>query len=311
MRRYNQYPLDLFKLKIWPIHPQDLQVLLVLILRKERDELKLTLEKLQNSSKSLNTLLNSQVSNKSIAGLGYKELIPESFVSLSELLEKQNNRSTKGYHEVPPPLTGNYMPHKHDLRLIDEYFESEYVDVSNVSSSAVTTVKTVDANHKGMFSKEEPKPVKKNSFSLPIIEDWVSETHSSDKRPFNRKTSFKNSKINNKVNTVGVNHVNTAKGKVVVNAVKGNGFNAVKASAFSNGLVPQKSPTSQIKIGTSSRRSLGEEDASKQEMNLKQGKQRSIFEERDFDVQAMIDANFELAARLRAKEQRRKPLTKA
>nr|GEX45725.1 hypothetical protein [Tanacetum cinerariifolium] len=112
--------------------------------KKVRDELKLTLEKLQNSSKSLNTLPNSQVSDKSKAGLGYKELIPESFVNSSELLEKQNNRSTKGYHEVPPPLTWNYIPLKRDLRLIDEHFESESVDVSTVSSSADKTVKTVD-----------------------------------------------------------------------------------------------------------------------------------------------------------------------
>ncbi|GJY54906.1 hypothetical protein Tco_0446570 [Tanacetum coccineum] len=38
-----------------------------------------------------------------------------------------------------------------------------------------------------------------------------------------------------------------------------------------------------FKIGTSKRRSLGEEDASKQGRNLKQGKQSSIFEENDFD----------------------------
>nr|GEW51581.1 hypothetical protein [Tanacetum cinerariifolium] len=65
---------------------------------KERDELKLKLEKLQNSSKSLNTLLDSQVSDKSKAGLRYKELIPDSFVNSSETLEKQDNRSDKGYH---------------------------------------------------------------------------------------------------------------------------------------------------------------------------------------------------------------------
>nr|GEV58638.1 hypothetical protein [Tanacetum cinerariifolium] len=63
-----------------------------------------------------------------------------------------------------------------------------------------------------------------------------------------------------------------------------------------------------FKIGTSRRRSLGEDDASKQGRNLKQ---RSIFKESDFDVQAMMDADYELAARLRAEEQRRKPLTKA
>ncbi|GKF04168.1 hypothetical protein Tco_0034836 [Tanacetum coccineum] len=40
-------------------------------LEKEIDELKLTLEKFQNSSKSLNNLLESQVSDKFKTGLGY------------------------------------------------------------------------------------------------------------------------------------------------------------------------------------------------------------------------------------------------
>nr|GEV41146.1 hypothetical protein [Tanacetum cinerariifolium] len=125
---------------------------------KERDELKLTLKKLQNSSKSLNTLLDSQ-----------------------------DIRSGKGYHEAPPPLTGNYMPLKRDMGLIDEHFESESVDVSIVSLSAVMNVKTVDANHKGVFSKEEPKPVKKNSFSPPIIEDLVFENEEEDEPKFQKQ----------------------------------------------------------------------------------------------------------------------------
>nr|GEW50721.1 putative reverse transcriptase domain-containing protein [Tanacetum cinerariifolium] len=121
---------------------------------------------------------------------------------------REYNRSDKGYHEVPPPLTGNYMPPKCDLRLIDEYFESESVDVSTVSSSDVQTIKTVD--HKGVISTEEPKPARKNSFGPLIIEDWHSNDESKDELS---------------------PAVNTAKGKVVVNAVKGNGFNAFKASA--------------------------------------------------------------------------------
>nr|GEY49858.1 zinc finger, CCHC-type [Tanacetum cinerariifolium] len=80
--------------------------------KKEKDELKLTLENFQNSSNSLNNLLDSQVSDKSKAGLGYKEITPDSFVNSSEILEKQENRSNK-------PFTGNYMPLKRDLRLID------------------------------------------------------------------------------------------------------------------------------------------------------------------------------------------------
>nr|GEX16631.1 hypothetical protein [Tanacetum cinerariifolium] len=63
-----------------------------------------------------------------------------------------------------------------------------------------------------------------------------------------------------------------------------------------------------FKISTFRRRSLGNKDASNQGRNLKQ---RSIFEESDFDVQAMMDADYELAARLRAEEHKRKPLTKA
>nr|GEV09297.1 DNA-directed RNA polymerase subunit beta' [Tanacetum cinerariifolium] len=229
------------------------------------------LEKLQNSSKSLNTLLDGQVNDRSKVGLGYKELIPGSFINSFELLEKQDNRSDKGYHEVNPPLTGNYIPSKRDQRLIDEHFESESVDVSNVSSSAVTTVRTVDANHKGVFSIEEPKPVKNDSFSPPIIEDWVSESEEEDEPKFQKqvqpsfpKTDLVKAKDQNQSFRKPVKQVNTAKGKVVVNAVKGNGFNAVKAS----------NQTPQLKIGTSSRRSLGEEDASKHGRNLKQWKHR-------------------------------------
>nr|GEU69223.1 hypothetical protein [Tanacetum cinerariifolium] len=143
---------------------------------KQRDELKLILEKLQNSSKSLNALLENQVSDKDKTGLGYKAASSavEGFVNSSKILEKQENKSDKGYHEVLPPFTGNYMPPKRDLRLIDRHFESESVDVSTVSSSDGKTVKTIDV--KGVVSKEEPKPIKKNKFSPPIVKDWVSES---------------------------------------------------------------------------------------------------------------------------------------
>ncbi|GJV73498.1 copia protein [Tanacetum coccineum] len=57
----------------------------------------------------------------------------------------------------------------------------------------------------------------------------------------------------------------------------------------------RKSKTSEMslfKISTSGRRILGEEDASKQGRNLKQGKQSSIFEESDFDDDG-FDANMD------------------
>nr|GEV56480.1 ribonuclease H-like domain-containing protein [Tanacetum cinerariifolium] len=124
---------------------------------------------------------DSQVSDKSKAGLGYKEITPDSFVNSSEILEKQENRSDKEYHAVPLSFTGNYMPLKRDLRLIDEYFESVSIDViSNIAPSDVKTFKTIDVNHKCVFSTEEPKPVVKNNFSPPIIEDWHSDDGSEE-----------------------------------------------------------------------------------------------------------------------------------
>nr|GEY57578.1 hypothetical protein [Tanacetum cinerariifolium] len=166
---------------------------------KERDELKPTLEKFQNSSKSLNNLLESQVSDKVKTILGYKAASPaeESFVKLSEMLENKKNvksGSDKGYYAVPPPYTGNYIPPKADLMFIDEQVESESVDVvSNVSSSAVKTVESkveyVDVKNKGVYITVETKHVRKNNFSPPIIKDWNSDDESEVE--FEPKVEFK------------------------------------------------------------------------------------------------------------------------
>ncbi|GKC36721.1 ribonuclease H-like domain-containing protein, partial [Tanacetum coccineum] len=66
-------------------------------------------------------------------------------------------------------------------------------------------------------------------------------THSIVKRPIHKKTTFKNSNINQKVNIVKDKSINAARPKAVVNAarqkavvsaVKGNNVNAIKASAW-------------------------------------------------------------------------------
>nr|GEW12957.1 ribonuclease H-like domain-containing protein [Tanacetum cinerariifolium] len=155
---------------------------------KERDELKLTLEKFQNSSKSLNDLLKGQVSDHVKAGLGYKavSLVVESFVNSSKILENQENvksRSDKGYHAVPSLYTRNYIAPKPDIMFIDEQVESNSMDIiSNVASSDVKTVESkdesVDVKNKGVCSTIETKHVRKNNFSPQIIEDWNSDDES-------------------------------------------------------------------------------------------------------------------------------------
>ncbi|GJT66405.1 putative ribonuclease H-like domain-containing protein [Tanacetum coccineum] len=56
-------------------------------------------------------------------------------------------------------------------------------------------------------------------------------THLTVKRPIHKNTAFKNSNINQRVNTARDTKFNTASPKAVVNVVKGNSFNVVKASA--------------------------------------------------------------------------------
>ncbi|GKF98806.1 hypothetical protein Tco_0297589 [Tanacetum coccineum] len=50
------------------------------------------------------------------------------------------------------------------------------------------------------------------------------------KRPIHKNTTFKNSNFNQRVNTIKDKNVNAARPKAVVNAVKRNNVNVVKAS---------------------------------------------------------------------------------
>ncbi|GJU26083.1 hypothetical protein Tco_1164704 [Tanacetum coccineum] len=140
----------------------------------ERDELKLTLEKFQNSSKSLNNLLESQVCDKFKTGLGYNATSPavESFVNSSEMLENQENnksKSDKGYNAVPLPYTGNFIPSKPDLTFMDKIVKSDNMDVITVVTPS--NVKKVESNHESADVKNnddavEPKTIRKTALDL-------------------------------------------------------------------------------------------------------------------------------------------------
>ncbi|GKD00795.1 hypothetical protein Tco_1171069, partial [Tanacetum coccineum] len=139
--------------------------------KKERDQLKQTLEKFQNSSKSLNDLLESQVIDKFKTGLGYNKATPtvESFVNLSN-----KSGSDKGYHLVPPPLTGNFIPRKLDLTFMDEIVKSENLDVTTV----VTPSNDKIVENKGVSNTVESNAVRINNTSALIIKDWNSDDES-------------------------------------------------------------------------------------------------------------------------------------
>ncbi|GKB36053.1 hypothetical protein Tco_0880995, partial [Tanacetum coccineum] len=115
--------------------------------KKERDDLKLTLEKFGNSSKNLSKLLEIQVKH-----------------ATSHLPHWELHAPKPKYEYVPPPYTRNFMPPKSDL-----VYPSldDFVDVNESVSESVVEKPTVETN--------EPKTARKEN-GAPIIEDWVSDS---------------------------------------------------------------------------------------------------------------------------------------
>ncbi|GJR61764.1 putative ribonuclease H-like domain-containing protein [Tanacetum coccineum] len=102
--------------------------------------------------------------------------------SSSDSEENNKSKSDKGYHAVPPPYIGNFIPSKLDLTFTDEIVESENMDVITIVTPS--NVKKVKSNHestdgvKNNANAVEPKTVRKNSFRPPVIEDWNSDDDS-------------------------------------------------------------------------------------------------------------------------------------
>ncbi|GJS02906.1 ribonuclease H-like domain-containing protein [Tanacetum coccineum] len=123
---------------------------------REKDDLKAKLEQFETSSKNLNKLINSQISSKDKTGLGYGDQLNKNDSSGSELFNsvfdsrssdgddnQTNDRFKKdnGYHVVPPPLTGNYMPPLADLSFAG-LDDSVYRPTTNKTSASVSQVET-------------------------------------------------------------------------------------------------------------------------------------------------------------------------
>nr|GEV10144.1 putative ribonuclease H-like domain-containing protein [Tanacetum cinerariifolium] len=139
----------------------------------ERDELKLKLEIFQTSIKNLSKLLASQITDKT--RLGYDNQVFTSTVfDCDELISSESDvsmppspvydryQSGEGYHDVPPPYSGTFMPHKPDLVFHDAPTVNEIVPTAfNVEPS--TTKPNKDLS-------QSTRP------SAPIIEDWVSDS---------------------------------------------------------------------------------------------------------------------------------------
>nr|GEV23035.1 hypothetical protein [Tanacetum cinerariifolium] len=123
---------------------------------KERDNLKLTLEKFENLSKNLSKLLDNQVCDKYKTGVGYDSQVFDNQVFDSKVKDKY--KIAEGYHAVPPPYIENFMPPKPNLILVDvdEYVVSE--SVTSVPTVAINEAKTSESkpkSRKPSFAKVE------------------------------------------------------------------------------------------------------------------------------------------------------------
>nr|GEU40394.1 retrotransposon protein, putative, unclassified [Tanacetum cinerariifolium] len=160
---------------------------------KEKDDLKLKLEKFDTSSKNLTNLIYSQISPKDKTGLGYDSRLNEkdlndihinksdvfksaSDSSVNESEEDNNqvndkNRVGEGYHAVPPPYTRNFMPSRPDL----SFARLDYCVFKPAMSETVTSVHEIEtsASKTSKESMEKPKTVRP---SAPLIEDWESDS---------------------------------------------------------------------------------------------------------------------------------------
>ncbi|GKC46254.1 hypothetical protein Tco_1063976 [Tanacetum coccineum] len=144
---------------------------------KERDELKLNIEKWEESSKNLDELLKSQMSDKDKTGLGYGTQLNEmsnnsetdSEISLSvfdvrssdEENTPVNDRFSKadGFHDVPSPITGNFLTPRADISFagLDEYAIRKKIIESNTTDLNTKTSETIGKINEA--NTQKPKTV--------------------------------------------------------------------------------------------------------------------------------------------------------
>nr|GEW65505.1 uncharacterized mitochondrial protein AtMg00810-like [Tanacetum cinerariifolium] len=167
---------------------------------KEKDDLKLKLEKFKTSSKNLTKLINSQISAIDKIGLGYDGQTNESDLNdihvnkskvLNNVVESRESdgndnqlnymfKKGEGYHVIPHPYTRNYMLPRANLSfagLNNSVFKSKV-------SETITSVLKIETNASktSKDSLEKPKTVRS---SAPLIEEW--ESDSEDENVFKPK----------------------------------------------------------------------------------------------------------------------------
>ncbi|GJZ16354.1 hypothetical protein Tco_0552031 [Tanacetum coccineum] len=136
---------------------------------REKDDLKLKLEKFKTSSMELTKLINSQISVNNKSGVGFDSQINENVLHDCHLNKDEVFESASD--SIPPPYTRNYMASRPDLSFTGL---DDFVYKTNVSET-ISSVPRIEstASKSSKDSLEQPKDVRLNA---PIIEEWESDS---------------------------------------------------------------------------------------------------------------------------------------
>ncbi|GJR96103.1 ribonuclease H-like domain-containing protein [Tanacetum coccineum] len=220
--------------------------------KKERDDLKLTLEKFENSSKNLSKLLEIQVSDTFKTGVGFDSQVFDSQENdkykISEG-EDENETKSKSKQRKPSFAKVEFVKSnehvkspRESIKKVENNKQAKYLKKNSQSPRAVLmksglkTLNTARQNSsRAAISVNTARPIN-TAYPRPTVNyarpasNVFNIAHSHVRRPFNKFTTNKNNNLNEKVNIVRGN-VTTVRPKVVVNDKKGNLANVVKASA--------------------------------------------------------------------------------
>nr|GEU53290.1 putative ribonuclease H-like domain-containing protein [Tanacetum cinerariifolium] len=173
---------------------------------KEKDDLKLKLEKFETSFNNLAKLIGSQLDANNNTGLGYgnhvngcEENDSKSVSDEEDSLVNDRFKNSNGNHAVPPPYTGNYMPPRADLSfagLDDSVYKCKESDSDNDTTISpisdqpkhtpikINFVKPVECVECGENEKQEEKPTSFTQNPKPVA-------HTSAEQKLARKNELK------------------------------------------------------------------------------------------------------------------------
>ncbi|GJT82897.1 hypothetical protein Tco_1057239, partial [Tanacetum coccineum] len=225
------------------------------------EDIKLTVENFENSSKSLSKLIDCQIVDKCKTGLGYNVVPPPytgnfmppkpnmSFSSLKEftsepivikpIVEKSEAKATEA--KPGAPVIDDWVSDSEEENVSQTKIEKktakpsfvkiDFVKAKQTNKTNRKTAKQADCKKVNQKQFQNIKPVWNNARPMTNLSKSA---HSTVKWPIHKNTTFKNSNFNPRVNTIKDKKINTARPKevvnaarpkAVVNAVKGNNVN--------------------------------------------------------------------------------------